>query len=61
MCFTNKVILIIDIEFIQGNFNVVLLYGELVGEALLKPGEPGTPRLVMGTVPYPPVIPPLPP
>lgn len=36
-----------------------LLYGELVGEALLKPGDPGTPKLVMGTVPYPPVIPPL--
>lgn len=28
-----------------------MMYGELVGEALLNPGDPGTPRLVIGTVP----------
>ncbi|TNN52450.1 hypothetical protein EYF80_037350 [Liparis tanakae] len=39
---------IVGLEGITGDERAT---GEPVGEALLKPGEPGTPRLVMGTVP----------
>ena len=36
----------------------LLPYGEADGEALLNPGDPGTPRLLMGTALYPPPMPP---